>query len=164
LETARKSLLIPREDVDPYDFNDEAVRAYAQIHGWIPTRLVIDALSCSDVENYLRGKLLDDAKKYLPNIDVSISIKKVANFGTNGKKFTSRRKNFLATSRTKFEYSLDQDRWVVYRACVLRNIMDLIDAVKGFKSSPDVTLINAKNSLEVAYEMEKYAKSNQLKV
>ena len=31
LETARKSLLIPREDVDPYDFNDEAVRAYAQI-------------------------------------------------------------------------------------------------------------------------------------
>ena len=31
LETARKSLLIPREDVDPYEFNDEAVRAYAQI-------------------------------------------------------------------------------------------------------------------------------------
>jgi len=31
LETARKSLLIPREEVDPYDFNDEAVRVYAQI-------------------------------------------------------------------------------------------------------------------------------------
>ena len=31
LETARKSLLIPREDVDPYEFNDESVRAYAQI-------------------------------------------------------------------------------------------------------------------------------------
>lgn len=31
LETARKSLQIPREEVDPYDFNDEAVRAYAQI-------------------------------------------------------------------------------------------------------------------------------------
>ena len=31
LETARKSLLIPREEVDPYEFNDEAVRAYAQI-------------------------------------------------------------------------------------------------------------------------------------
>lgn len=31
LETARKSLQIPREEVDPYDFNDESVRAYAQI-------------------------------------------------------------------------------------------------------------------------------------
>ena len=31
LETARKSLLTPREEVDPYEFNDEAVRAYAQI-------------------------------------------------------------------------------------------------------------------------------------
>ena len=31
LETARKSLLIPREEVDPYEFNDDAVRAYAQI-------------------------------------------------------------------------------------------------------------------------------------
>ncbi len=31
LETARKSLQILREDVDPYEFNDEAVRAYAQI-------------------------------------------------------------------------------------------------------------------------------------
>ncbi len=31
LETARKSLLIPREEVDPYEFNDEAVRTYAKI-------------------------------------------------------------------------------------------------------------------------------------
>ncbi len=31
METARKSLQIPREEVDPYEFNDEAVRTYAQI-------------------------------------------------------------------------------------------------------------------------------------
>lgn len=31
LETARKSLLIPRDDVDPYEFNDDSARAYAQI-------------------------------------------------------------------------------------------------------------------------------------
>ncbi len=31
LETARKSLQIPREEVDPYEFNDDSARAYAQI-------------------------------------------------------------------------------------------------------------------------------------
>jgi len=137
-------------------------RAYAQLHGWIPTKLVIDALISLEVEDYLSGELLNEAKNYLPGIDVNLSIQNVANFDIHGNEFTSRGKKFSATSRIIFEYSLDQDRWVAYRACVLRNIMDLIDAIEGFKSSSDVTLIDAKNSLEVAFGMEKYVKNNQL--
>jgi len=138
-------------------------RAYAEIHGWIPTRLVIDALISPEDEEYLSGKLLNEAKKNLPNIGVNLSKQKVENFGPGGKEFVGKGKIFRATSRVKFEFSLVQDRWVVYRACVLQNTMDLIDAIEGLKPSPDITLVDAKNSLEVACKMEKYAKINQLK-
>lgn len=133
-------------------------RAYAQIHGWIPTKLVIDALSNPDIDYYLKGPLLDEAKRFLPNTEVELSIRETKSYGQSGMKFAGRGKSFCATSRILYEYNLRQNRWEVYRLCVMQGIHDLIDSIEGEKFSPDVTLYDAHKSLEVAYGMEQYEK------
>jgi hypothetical protein len=54
----------------------------------------------------------------------------------------------------EYVFRLDRDRWEVYRACVRQGIVDLVHALKGQKSKPDVTLEDAKRALDVAKMME----------
>lgn len=114
-------------------------RAYAEVYGWIPVRLVIDALTTIDAEEFMKGKVLEEARKFLPGIEVELTVDKIAEYGEKGN-FSGRGKRFNASSRTRFEYAIKQDRWEVYRACVMRAIEDLAYAVEGEIASPSVTL------------------------
>jgi predicted dehydrogenase len=129
-------------------------RAYAEVCGWIPIKLVIDSMATTETEEFMKGEVLEEARKFLSGIDVELTMKKINEYGDGRDEFTGRGKRFRATSRTQFEYAIKQDRWDVYRACVMRAIEDLVDAVEGVKISPDVTLLDASKSLEVACRME----------
>ncbi|MCG0275367.1 MAG: Gfo/Idh/MocA family oxidoreductase [Thermosediminibacteraceae bacterium] len=129
-------------------------RAYVEVYGWIPVRVVIDALTTSEAEEFMKGQVMEEARKFLPGIDVELSVEKIAEYEEGCDVFSGRGKRFKASSRTRFEYTIKQDRWEVYRACVMRAISDLVDAVEGVKTSPTVTLIDARRSLEIACKME----------
>lgn len=132
-------------------------RAYAEVYGWIPVRLVIDTLTTPEAEEFMKGQVLEEARKFLPGIDVDLTTEKVAEYGEGGVVFSGRGKRSKASARIRFEYAIKQDRWEVYRACVMRAIDDLADAVEGVKKSPAVTLQDARKSLEIACRMEEQA-------
>ncbi|TYP48719.1 Gfo/Idh/MocA family protein [Thermosediminibacter litoriperuensis] len=131
-------------------------RAYAEVYGWIPVRLVIDALATPETEEFM-GRVMEEARKFLPSIDIELTMEKISEYGEGRDVFSGRGKRFKASFRTRFEYTIKQDRWEVYRACVMRAIDDLADAVEGVKTSPAVTLIDARRSLEIACRMEEQA-------
>ncbi|MDI3481224.1 MAG: hypothetical protein PWQ97_879 [Tepidanaerobacteraceae bacterium] len=132
-------------------------RAYAEIYGWIPVKLVIDSLVTPEVEEFMKGQVLEAARKFLPGVDVELVTKKIAEYCCGRDQFTGKGKSFRAASRTRFEYIIKQDRWDVYMACVMKAIEDLMDSVDGIKTSPDVTLLDALKSLEIACRMEEHS-------
>ncbi|MCF6095457.1 Gfo/Idh/MocA family oxidoreductase [Thermovorax subterraneus] len=131
-------------------------RAYAKVYGWIPVRLEIDALVTEKNGGLLRGEVTEKAKAFLPGINVKLDVEKVEEY-ENEKFFTGRGKTFKATGRYRYVFSIEQDRWEVYRACVAEGLKDLAMAVKGQKTDCDVTLYDALDALKVALEMEKVA-------
>ncbi|HHY04404.1 MAG TPA: Gfo/Idh/MocA family oxidoreductase [Thermoanaerobacterales bacterium] len=134
-----------------FDFIFE--RAYAKVSGWIPEKLTIDCLVNSDIEAFVKGEVLRDSQNFLPEIDVLFSEKKIELYKGNTF-FAAKGKEFHATSRTIFEFTLKQNRWDVYRTSVITAVRDLADAVENKKQAPDVTLYDAKRALEIATGME----------
>ncbi len=129
-------------------------RAYVQAKGWIPVELTLDALMASDMGKYVTNDLLDEAKDYLCGINTIFEIRQLRKFDKNERFIKGRGKDFSADGRYMLTYSLDKDRWEVYRACVRQGILDLASVLRGEKSYPDVTLQDAKNALDSAFMME----------
>lgn len=129
-------------------------RAYVQAKGWIPVELTLDALMASDMGKYVTNDLLDEAKDYLCGINTIFEIRQLRKFDKNERFIKGRGKDFSADGRYMLTYSLDKDRWEVYRACVRQGISDLASVLRGEKSYPDVTLQDAKNALDSAFMME----------
>ena len=127
-------------------------RAYAKVEGWIPTTLVIDALVSPDTEEYIEGELLTKARKYLPGIDVTLEKKLLSEFDSS--ELMPRVAEYHANVRILFTFTLDRNRWDVYKACVFRGIEDLSKSILNEKTNPDVMLIDAKRALDVAMMME----------
>jgi predicted dehydrogenase len=128
-------------------------RAYANIEGWIPISLSIDAMVTAEIEKLLMADLLMKARSFLPGVDLSLETK-LLNEWDGEKTFKGRGKSYGATARAEFTYRLSCDRWEVYRACVRQGIEDLAAAITAEKESPDVTLYDAKKALDVACMME----------
>ncbi|MCR4432233.1 MAG: Gfo/Idh/MocA family oxidoreductase [Tepidanaerobacteraceae bacterium] len=128
-------------------------RAYTKAEGWIPVTMVVDAMVTPMADGILIGDILEEARRFLPGIGVNLEKRELKRFDDDGV-FRGRGKHFRASARMEYIFSLDRDRWEVYRACVRQGILDLVRAVKGQKTEPDVTLEDAKNALDVAYMME----------
>lgn len=128
-------------------------RAYTKVKGWIPVKLVIDAMVDPEVEKYMMEDLLMKARAYLPGIDISLETRLLKNWDSNAM-FKGRGKEYKSTARVRFTYQLTKDRWQVYRACIRQGIEDLAQTIKGEKPRPDVTLDDAKKALDVAVMME----------
>lgn len=129
-------------------------KAYTRASGWIPIKLTIDAMVNPEIEKYMMGDLLMQARKYLPGIDVTLETRLIDSF-SDKYMFKGRGKEYSATARILFIYRLTKGRWEVYQACVRQGIEDLAQAIAGIKPEPDVTLHDAKKALEVALLMEK---------
>lgn len=128
-------------------------RAYTKTEGWIPITLAVDAMVTPETDEFLTGDILDEARTFLPGIDVRLEKRELKKF-PEGSVFQGRGKRFESTARMEYVFRLDRDRWEVYRACVRQGIVDLVHALKGQKSKPDVTLEDAKRALDVAKMME----------
>ncbi|NLZ52530.1 MAG: Gfo/Idh/MocA family oxidoreductase [Thermoanaerobacteraceae bacterium] len=128
-------------------------RAYANVEGWIPIKLSVDAMVTPEIQKFMMSDLLLKARSYLPGIDISLGTKLLNNWNDE-KTFLGCGKEYRATARIKFTYQLTKDRWEVYRACIRQGIEDLAAAVKGEKNLPEVTLYDAKKALDVAFMME----------
>lgn len=129
-------------------------RAYTLAKGWIPIELKVDAMVTHEVEKYIMGELLVKAQNSLPGIDVILETSLLKSFHRD-EIFKGRGKEYGATARVVFTFRLNKNRWDVYKACVSRGIEDMLEAIHGKKSNPDVTLDDAKNALDVALMMSK---------
>ncbi|MGB9839821.1 Gfo/Idh/MocA family protein [Thermovenabulum sp.] len=130
-------------------------RAYAKVNGWIPEKLEIEALLNKEEEEFLTKTLLRNSDDYLPGVNIDINCNILAEYKGDSRFFKGKGKSFTASRRVKFEFSLKQDRWEVYKSSIFKGIEDLTEAIKGKKESPEVTLEDALNSLKIARDLEK---------
>ncbi|HHW03588.1 MAG TPA: Gfo/Idh/MocA family oxidoreductase [Thermoanaerobacterales bacterium] len=128
-------------------------RAYTRVEGWIPVSLSVDAMVTPEADEFLSRDILDEARSFLPGIDVNLIKRELKQFD-GGRIFQGRGKQFKASARSEYIFRLDKDRWEIYRACVRQGMLDLARAIKGQKPEPDVTLEDAKKALCVADMME----------
>lgn len=116
-------------------------RAYVKIYGWIPIKMCIDALITPDEINFLE-KTLTKASTSLSKIDINLNKEKVENYPNE--RYT----------RTCLQYTIKENRWDVYKKCIMAGIRDLVNAIIN-KDTPTVTLYDAKRSLDIACNMER---------
>lgn len=128
-------------------------RSYVKVSGWIPTRLKIDALCGFETESFMND-LLKEANGFLPGIHLRLSKEQIALYNDGSSKFRGRGKEFEALSRMRYEFTIDSNRWEVYRASIMAGINDLVDAVEGKKITPEVTIEDAVKALKVANSLD----------
>ncbi|HIC94537.1 MAG TPA: Gfo/Idh/MocA family oxidoreductase [Anaerolineae bacterium] len=112
-------------------------RGYATLHGWIPIRLVVDAL-------------LDDqgmeALHRWAGVEPEI-VERYAGAATEGWALGA---PYRATVRAHVELTLPEGKQAVYRASVRAGMEDLIAAIRDPQHRPEVTAADGRNSLAVA--------------
>ncbi|MFQ6102567.1 MAG: Gfo/Idh/MocA family protein [Anaerolineae bacterium] len=112
-------------------------RGYATLYGWIPTRLVVDAL--------LDDEGLEGLRRWAgaePEI-----IERYTGAATEGWALGA---PYRATVRARAELTLPQGKQAVYRDSVRVGMQDLIAAIRDPQHTPEVTAADGRNSLAVA--------------
>jgi predicted dehydrogenase len=112
-------------------------RGYAVLHGWIPTRLVVDAL-------------LDDAGlealRHWAGAEPEI-VERYTGSATVGWALGA---PYRATARARVELTLSEGKQAVYRASVRAGMQDFVAAIRDPQHTPEVTVADGRNSLAVA--------------
>lgn len=131
-------------------FNLVWERAYAHMSGWIPTDLSLDALITPEVEAYIKGQLMQEARTFLPGIGIELVSSNVQHLPSLQPHRRNQDKEFRATARLRLCLKLSSDRWTVYRSCIREGLLDLCRAAQNPDYEPAVTLNDAYQALKVA--------------
>jgi predicted dehydrogenase len=112
-------------------------RAYATLHGWIPTRLVVDALV--DDEGLENLRIWAGAE---PEI-----VERYQDAATHGWALGT---PYRVAARARVELSLPEGKQAVYSDSIRAGMQDLVNAIRCPEHVPQVTPADARASLAVA--------------
>ena len=112
-------------------------RGYAVLHGWIPTRLVVEALlDDEDLEAFRRwaGVEIEIVERYTDG--------ETAGWASGAV--------YRVTARARVELTLPQGKQTVYREAIRAGMQDLIAAIREPRHTPEVTATDGRHSLAIA--------------
>jgi len=112
-------------------------RGRAALHGWIPTRLVVDGLVDEEGLALLRGWAGGE-----PEV-----VERYADAATGGWACGA---PYRAVARVRVEQALPEGKQAVYRASVRANMEDFVAAIRDPAHIPQVTPADGRDSLAVA--------------
>jgi predicted dehydrogenase len=112
-------------------------RGYATLYGWIPTRLVVDAL------------LDDEGLKALRHW-AGIKLEIVERYTGSAIEGWALGAPYRATVRARTELTLPEGKQAVYLASVRAGMQDFIAAIRDPQYTPEITAADGRNSLAVA--------------
>jgi predicted dehydrogenase len=112
-------------------------RGYATLHGWIPTRLVVDAL--------LDDEGLEAFRRWA-GVEPEI-IERYTGASMEGWAFGA---PYRVAVRASVELTLPQGKQAVYQGSIRAGMQDFIAAIRDPQHTPEVTAADGRNSLVVA--------------
>jgi predicted dehydrogenase len=112
-------------------------RGYATLHGWIPTRLVVDAL-------------LDDEGLEAVHRWAGVEPQVVERYTAGAAEGWALGAPYRATIRARVELMSPQGKQAVYRESVRAGMQDFIAAIRDLQHPLEVTPADGRNSLAVA--------------
>lgn len=112
-------------------------RGYATLYGWIPTRLVVEAL-------------LDDEGLETLYQWAGVEPEIVERYTGSGTEGWASGTPYRVTVRARVELTLPEGKQAVYRESVRAGMQDFIAAIRDPQHTPEVTPADGRNSLAVA--------------
>lgn len=112
-------------------------RGYATLYGWIPTRLVVEAL--------LDDQRMEALRRWA-GVEPEI-VERYTGAAAEGWAFGA---PYRAAVRARVELTLPEGKQAVYRHSIRAGMQDFIAAIRDPQHSPEVTAIDGRNSLAVA--------------
>jgi len=123
-------------------------RGYAVLYGWIPTRLVVEAL--------LDDEGLETIRRWA-GVEPQI-VERYAGPEREGWAFGA---PYSASARIRIELALPQGKQAVYRDSVRAGMSDFIAAIRDSRHKPEVTADDGRSSLAVALAATRAAETGK---